>query len=89
MTRPRIFHLRQEGGRHEVDLLAESAGHGIVAVEVKASAAPAKRDARHLLWLQETLGDRFVAGAVLHTGPAAYELAENIVAMPICMLWSG
>lgn len=89
MTRPRIFHLRQEGGRHEVDLLAESAGHGIVAVEVKASAAPAKKDARHLLWLQETLGDRFVAGAVLHTGPAAFELAEGIVALPICTLWSG
>jgi predicted AAA+ superfamily ATPase len=88
-TRPRIFHLRQEGGRHEVDLLAETAGLGVVAIEVKASAAPAKKDARHLLWLQETLGDRFVAGAVLHTGPAAYELAENIVALPICMLWSG
>jgi predicted AAA+ superfamily ATPase len=87
--RPRIFHLRQEGGRHEVDLLAESAGHGIVAVEVKASAAPTKGDARHLLWLQETLGDRFVAGAVLHTGPAAFELAEGIVASPICTLWSG
>lgn len=88
-TRPRIFHLRQEGGRHEVDLLAESAGHGIIAVEVKASAAPTKRDARHLLWLQETLGDRFVAGAVLHTGPAAFELAKGIVALPICTLWSG
>ena len=71
-----------------MDLLAESAGHGIVAIEVKASAAPAQRDARHLLWLQETLGDRFVAGAVLHTGPAAYELAEGIVALPICTLWS-
>jgi len=88
-TRPRIFHLRQEGGRHEVDLLAECAGYGIVAIEVKASAAPVQRDARHLVWLQEALGDRFVAGAVLHTGPAAYELAENIIALPICMLWSG
>ncbi len=87
-TRARIFHLRQEGGRHEVDLLAESAGHGIVAVEVKASAAPTTRDARHLLWLQETLGDRFTAGVVLHTGPGAFELAEDIVALPICTLWS-
>jgi hypothetical protein len=72
-----------------VDLLAERAGYGIVAIEVKASAAPVQRDARHLVWLQEALGDRFVAGAVLHTGPAAYELAENLVALPICMLWSG
>jgi predicted AAA+ superfamily ATPase len=88
-TRPRLFHLRQESGRHEVDLLAESAGHRIVAIEVKASAAPTLRDARHLVWLQETLGDRFVAGAVLHTGPTAYELAQGIVALPICTLWSG
>ena len=88
-TRPRLFHLRQEGGRHEVDLLAESAGHGIVAIEVKASAAPTLKDARHLVWLREILGDRFVAGAVLHTGPAAYELAPDIVALPICTLWSG
>jgi hypothetical protein len=72
-----------------VDLLAESAGHRIVAIEVKASAAPTPRDARHLLWLQETLGDHFVAGAVLHTGPTAYELAQGIVALPICTLWSG
>jgi len=88
-TRPRLYHLRQERGRHEVDLLAESAGHRIVAIEVKASAAPTLRDARHLSWLQETLGDRFVAGAVLHTGPAAYELAQGIVALPICTLWQG
>ena len=72
-----------------MDLLAESGGHGIVAIEVKASAAPTKGDARHLLWLQETLGDRFATGVVLHTGPAAFELADGIVALPICTLWSG
>ena len=72
-----------------MDLLAESAGHRIVAIEVKASAAPTLRDARHLLWLQENLGNRFVAGVVLHTGPAAYELAQDIAALPICTLWSG
>jgi len=54
-TRPRLYHLRQEGGRHELDLLAEIAGHGVIAIEVKASAAPTQKDARHLLWLQETL----------------------------------
>ena len=38
---------------------------------------------------QDDDGERFVAGAVLRTGPAAYELAQGIVALPICTLWSG
>ena len=86
-SRPRLYHLRQQQGRHEVDLLAERAGGGIVGVEVKASAAPGADDARHLMWLADRLGDRFVAGVVLHTGPRAYRLGERVLAVPICALW--
>jgi hypothetical protein len=35
-----------------------------------------------------TLGDRFVAGVVLHTGPRVYTLGERIIAVPICTLWA-
>lgn len=89
--RPRLFHLRQEQGRHEVDLLAEvvgPGGPGVVGVEVKAGAAPVADDARHLEWLREQLGPRFVRGIVLHTGPRAYPLADRIVAAPIATLWA-
>lgn len=86
-TRPRLYHLRTQQGRHEVDLLAEIGGGRIVAIEVKASAAPKPDSAHHLVWLREALGDRFVAGVVLHTGPRAYALGERIVAAPICTLW--
>lgn len=86
-TRPRLYHLRQEQGRHEVDLLAELAGQQLVGIEVKASAAPDREDARHLAWLRDQLGRRFVAGVVLHTGPRSYELGERIIAAPICALW--
>ncbi len=84
----RLFHLRTEQGRHEIDFVAEIGAHRVVGIEIKASAAPTAHDARHLLWLRDQLGDRFSAGVVLHTGPATYRLADSITAAPICTLWS-
>lgn len=84
---PRLHHLRLEQGRHEVDLVAELGAYRMVGIEVKAGAAPTADAARHLRWLRDELGDRFVRGVVLHTGPRAYELDERILAVPICALW--
>jgi uncharacterized protein len=85
--RPRLYHLREQGGRHEIDLIAELAAGNIVAIEIKSSGAPKRGDARHLEWLRDQLGDRFLAGAVLHTGPRPFRLAERIFALPIAALW--
>lgn len=87
LSRPRLHHLRQQQGRHEVDLVAEQAGGTVIGIEVKAAAAPTVHDARHLAWLRERLGDRFAAGVVLHTGPRIFRLGERIMAVPICSLW--
>jgi hypothetical protein len=87
-TRPRLFHLRTAQGRHEVDLFAELGGQRLIAIQIKATAAPdARDDAKHLVWLRDELGDRFVAGVVFHTGPRVYELTDKIVAAPISALW--
>lgn len=86
-TRPRLYHLRQAQGRHEIDLLAELGAQRLIAIEVKADSAPVARDARHLAWLRDELGERFVAGVVFHTGPKIYSLGEQITAIPICALW--
>jgi len=86
-SRPRLYHLREQQGRREVDLLSEIRGGRIVACEIKGSASPGASDARHLTWLRDQLGDRFVAGIVFHTGPATYALGERITALPICTLW--
>lgn len=40
------------------------------------------------MWLRDQLGDRFIRGAVLHTGTRSYELGEQILALPICALWT-
>ena len=85
--RPRLHHLRTEQGRHEIDLVAELAGGRLIGIEVKASGAPTRSDARHLAWLRDELGERFLVGVVLHTGPRAYELGERIRAVPIAALW--
>lgn len=68
-TRPRLHHLRTKQGRHEIDLIAELTGQRVVGIEVKASSAPTRDDAKHLRWLRDELGERFLAGIVLHTGP--------------------
>lgn len=87
-TRPRLHHQRIEQGRHEIDLVAELAGQRLIGIEIKAGAAPsASGDAKHLRWLRDELGERLVAGVVLHAGPRLYELDDKIIAAPISVLW--
>lgn len=87
-TRPRLYHLREEHGRHEIDLVAELSGRDLLAFEVKASAAPDRDAGRHLTWLRDRIGERFLHGIVFHTGPAPFQLSERITALPICSLWN-
>jgi hypothetical protein len=84
---PRLHHLRVEQGRREVDLVAELGGDRLVGIEVKADAAPGREAADHLAWLRDSIGDRFVAGVVLHSGPRIFELGDRIVAAPIASIW--
>ncbi len=87
-TRARLYHLRQEQGRHEIDIIVELGGQQVIGIEIKATSSPERSDARHLEWLQSQVGDRFLAGLVLHTGPASYNLADRITAAPISTLWA-
>lgn len=65
----RMHHLRAEGGRREVDVVLNLGGGRVIVLEIKATAAPTSRDAKHLVWLRDQLGERFVRGVVFHTGP--------------------
>jgi hypothetical protein len=87
-SKPRLFHVREEHGRHEIDLLIELSGQRVIAFEVKADSAPNTSAATHLNWLRNELKDRFVIGVVLHTGPRVYSLGERICAAPISSLWA-
>lgn len=83
----RLHHLRTAEGRHEVDLVVELAGGRLVGVEVKATAAPGRRDAAHLGWLRDELGEKFAIGILAHTGPRVFVLDEKILAVPIAAMW--
>ena len=85
---PRLFHLRDDGGRHEVDVIVEFDDGRVAALEIKATSAPKRADAKHLFWLKEKLGDRLVAAAVLHTGPMRFPLGDGVDAIPISEIWS-
>lgn len=86
--RVRLYHLRTKAGREEIDIVAEMPGGKLIALEVKASASPTLRDAKHLQWLSDQYHHKFLVGAVLHTGPDLFELDRHIYAIPICAFWS-
>lgn len=87
-TAPRLHHLRDRDGRHEVDIVIEFSNGRIIAIVVKAAATACREDARHLRWLRERVGDRMICGLVLHTGPHTFALDDDISAAPIAALWS-
>ncbi len=84
----RAYHLHLDGGRHEVDILLEAPDGRLIGIEVKADSAPASSSARHLGWLRDKLGNRFVAGMVLHTDPQPYVIGDRLLSLPICCLWA-
>ncbi len=83
----RAYHLRQQDGRREVDVVLEAADGRIVGVEIKATASPSAADAHHLAWMRDQLDDRFVAGVVLSTASSIYPLGDRLSTVPIAALW--
>ncbi|MCL2455781.1 MAG: DUF4143 domain-containing protein [Micrococcales bacterium] len=87
-SRARLYHLRDANGRREVDLLLEYPGGRVAAIEVKATSTVTSADAKHLCWLRDELGDRFVAGVVLYTGAITREIDARVFAAPISTCWA-
>ncbi len=86
-ARATLYHYRDRDG-NEVDAVIEAADGRIVGIEVKASETPRPSDARGLRHLAGLVGDRFVAGVVLHLGGSAIPLGDRITALPVSSLWS-
>ncbi len=81
----RVYHLRTDGGRHEVDFIVES-DNGIIGFEVKLASSIDNQDVRHLLWLREQTGAECIDLAVLNTGPEAYRRPDGIAVIPLALL---
>ena len=69
-----------------MDLIATRPDGKILALEVKLSGTVEDADVRHLLWLQERLGDDVVDAVVVNTGPGAYRRRDGIGVVPLALL---
>ena len=83
-----LGHWRTHDGA-EVDLIIERRDGAIVAIEVKAATRVTTRDLTGLRAIRDALGDAFVAGVVLNTGPQAYRADDRIQVLPIDRLWTA
>jgi uncharacterized protein len=81
-----IGHWRTRDGA-EVDLVVERDDGSVIAFEVKAGSRIGRRGLGGLRTIRDTLGDAFVAGAVLHTGERSYLAEDRIYALPVDRLW--
>lgn len=58
----------------------------VVAVEVKLASTVTDRDARHLRWLRESMGEDVLDAVVVTTGPTAYRRRDGIAVVPLALL---
>ncbi|HEY5262254.1 MAG TPA: ATP-binding protein [Solirubrobacteraceae bacterium] len=83
----RAFHWRDQSGR-EVDLLLERRDGSLVAFEHKLGTSVDQEHFKHLAYLRDQLGDRFVGGAVIYTGQSTLAFGERLWAVPVEALWA-
>ncbi|HUF97427.1 MAG TPA: DUF4143 domain-containing protein, partial [Ilumatobacter sp.] len=84
--RPAKIAQYRDRDQREVDIIVER-GRQIAGIEVKATSTPRPRDARHLAYLRDRLGERFTLGVVLHTGHQRVVLGDRLIAAPVSALW--
>lgn len=84
---PFLFHARDKGGRHEVDVVLEWPDGSVAGVEVKRSRSVRRSDANGLRWLRDRVGDRFRAGTVVYGGEEVVPLSGDLIALPLSALW--
>lgn len=81
-----VAHLRTRNGDHEVDLVVVRPDGRVVGVEVKLAAAVSDSDGKHLRWLRDQLGPRFMDGLIITTGPTAYRRKDGLAVAPLALI---
>lgn len=82
----RVGHLRTKETDREIDLIVEGDDRRILAIEVKLSETVVDRDARHLNWLHDQVGDRLADKIILTTGDFAYRRPDGVGVVPLALL---
>jgi predicted AAA+ superfamily ATPase len=87
-TQPQFFYWRTASGQ-EVDIVLEDSAGRLVGVEVKANATLGRGDVRGLKALADTVGKRWLRGAVLYTGTDVIPFGSNLHGIPLPLLWTA
>lgn len=82
-----VGHWRTHDG-DEVDYVLEFDDGQVLALEVKTNERIAGTDLGGMRKLRDLLGDRFIAGVALSTGPRSYTYEDRLHVMPIDRLWT-
>lgn len=82
----RVHHWRDRTGL-EVDAVLETRDGRVVGIESKAADSVDEADFRGLIAMRDNLGDAFVHGFVLYTGPKALPFGDRLTALPLSALW--
>lgn len=83
-----LRHYRSPDGR-EIDVVIELSDERVIALEIKAASTVQPQDARHLEWLRDKLGERFMAGIVLATDTQGRLLGDRLYSLPVASLWQA
>ena len=83
----RMFHVRTQTGQ-EIDLLLEDRRGRIVGIEIKAAASVYAADFKHLRYMADLLGKRFLRGIVLYTGEETVSFSPQFAVLPVTAIWS-
>lgn len=81
----RVYHMRTERGRHEIDFIVESED-GILAIEAKLAPTVDGNDVAHLKWLKKQIGPSCLDMMIVTTGMEAYRRADGVAVVPLALL---
>ena len=85
-SQSRAYHLRTQGGEHEIDLIVERPDHKVAAVEIKSATTVRPADVAHLHWLGEQAPGMLVAKVIVNTGSRAYRRPDGVAVLPLALL---
>ena len=82
----KTYHMRIQGGEHEVDLIVERPDRKILAIETKLSPMVRPADVVHLNWLEGEVPDLILDKIILNTSERAYRRKDGVAVVPLSLL---
>lgn len=86
--RTSLMHYRTTTGM-EVDFVLENRRSELLGIEVKAATTVVAKDFNGLRHLRETTPTQFKRGILLYTGEQVVRFDEQLIAVPVSMIWSA